>query len=434
MSPHQCKRPHISCHQTKTALRPDGVQVRLPLEHLFYVSLGGSRAMLDVEQLRLVGHRQPTVSLPRDYEPLRPTHFEVASIILAKGSVTTPERRRFVERICDLYPEARVEERLDTPHNRLELGDRDPLRLHRAGKHTLVFGELQSAVRFAQESGNACPNYWHFSPYGFCPYGCKYCYLAGTPGVKFSPSVKIYVNLPEMLLEIDRIAQRLRTPTAFYLGKLQDSLALDPLTAYSTVIVPFLAEHPWARLTLLTKSAHVERLLDLEHRGHSILSWSVNPPEVSAMFEENVPIIDERLQAMRRVAERGYPVRAIMMPIIPINGWQDLYAAFTRRLLETVPIQRLTLGGICIYRSARDLMERKMGRRNVISERLDVTSVAEDGRVRYSRRLRHEAYSLIIESARRLRPELEIALCLEERALWESTGLAGSIGRCNCGL
>ncbi len=390
--------------------------------------------MLGVEQLSLLGQRELTVSLPRDYAPVRPAHFEVARIILAKGSISNPERKRFVERICGLYPEAHVEERLDTPHNRLGPVDRDPLRSHRAGKRTLVFGELQSAVRFAQETGNACPNYWHFSPYGFCPYGCKYCYLAGTPGVKFSPSVKIYVNLPEILLEIDRIARRLLRPTAFYLGKLQDSLALDPLTAYSTVMVPFFAEHPWARLTLLTKSAHVDHLLDLEHRGHSILSWSVNPPEVSAMFEENVPSIEERLQAMRRVAERGYPVRAIMMPIIPIEGWQDLYAAFTRRLLESVPIQRLTLGGICIYRSARDLMERKMGRRNVISERLDVTSIAEDGRVRYSRRLRHEVYSLVTESARRLRPELEIALCLEERALWESTGLAESMGRCNCGL
>jgi len=298
-----------------------------------------------------------------------------------------------------------------------------------------VFGELESAVRFSEEKGNACPNYWHFSPYGFCPYGCRYCYLAGTPGVKFSPSVKIYVNLPEMLLEIDRIARRQQRPTAFYLGKQQDSLALDPLTAYSTVLVPFFAEHPWARLTLLTKSAHVDRLLDLEHREQSIPSWSVNPPEVSAMFEENVPSIDERLEAMRRVAERGYPIRAIMMPIIPIDGWQDVYRAFTERLLETAPIRRLTLGGICIYRSARDLMERKMGTRNLVSERIDRASpIAGDGRARYSRNLRHEVYSLIIASARRLRPDLEIALCLEEEALWESTGLRGSMGRCNCRL
>lgn len=355
-------------------------------------------------------------------------------IILAKGSISNPQRKRFVERICDVYSDIGVEERLDTPHNQLNLGTQEPLRLHQAGKHTLVVGELGSAVRFAQESGNACPNYWHFSPYGFCPFGCKYRYLAGTPGVKFSPSVKIYVNLPEMLLEIDRIAYKQQRPTAFYLGKLQDSLALDPLTAYSTVLIPFFAGHPFARLTLLTKSANVDRLLDPEHCGHSILSWSVNPPEISRMFEENVPSIENRLEAMRRAAEAGYPVRAIMMPIIPIEGWLDLYAAFTRRLLETVPIQRLTLGGICIYRSARDLMERKIGKRNAISERLDSASIAGDGRARFPRALRHGIYSTIIDTARRLRPDLEIALCLEERALWESTGLAGNIGRCNCGL
>jgi DNA repair photolyase len=391
--------------------------------------------MPNVEQLGPNGSRQPMVALPHDYEPVRPAHFDVGRIILAKGSVATPERKRFVERICDLYPEAPVEEHLDTSHNRLTLRERDPLALHKAGKHTLVFGELATAVRFAEERGNACPNYWHFSPYGFCPYGCKYCYLAGTPGVKFSPTVKIYVNLPEMLQEINRIAWMQCEPTAFYLGKLQDSLALDPLTAYSTVLVPFFAVHPWARLTLLTKSAHVERLLDLEHRGHSILSWSVNPPEVSATFEENVPSVDERLQAMRRVADRGYPVRAIMMPVIPIDGWYDIYRAFTRRLLEDAPIQRLTLGGICIYRSARDLMERKMGMRNVVSEHIDrVSPIAGDGRARYPRDLRHKVYSAIIESARRLRPDLEIALCLEERSLWESTGLSENLGRCNCGL
>ncbi|GAG19248.1 unnamed protein product, partial [marine sediment metagenome] len=48
--------------------------------------------------------------------------------------------------------------------------------------------------------------------------------------------------------------------------------------------------------------------------------------------------------------------------------------------------------------------------------------------------LRSEVYSLIIEGARRLRPDLELALCLEEQALWESTGLCGSLGRCNCVL
>jgi len=383
----------------------------------------------------LFGEAVSRPSLPTDYEPVRPAYFQVSQIYLAKGSVATPERRQFVEGICRLYPEVEVKECLDTPHNRIELDESDALALHRAGKQTLVFGELKTAVRFSQEEGNACPNYWHFSPYGFCPYGCKYCYLAGTQGIKFSPTVRIYVNLPEMLSEIDRIARRQGRPTAFYLGKLQDALALDLLTAYSAVLVPFFAEQPLARLTLLTKSAHVEQLLELDHRGHTILSWSVNPPEVCALFEANVPSVEERLEAMCRVAEKGYPVRAVMMPIIPIDGWQDIYTAFTRCLIETVPIQRLTLGGVCIYRGAWELMERKMGLGNAISAHIDDGSqTAGDGRARYPQVLRNRAYSLIIEAVRRLRPGLELALCLEERALWQSTGLEERLGRCNCVL
>lgn len=386
-------------------------------------------------QANLFNESSPVFSLPMDFEPVSPDFVKVSQIYLARGATSTPERRRFVERICRLYPEAELRQCPDTPHNRIELNKADALALHRTGKRTLVFAELKSSVRFSQEEGNACPNYWHFSPYGFCPYGCKYCYLAGTQGVKFSPTVKIYVNLPEILAEIDRTAMRLREPTAFYLGKLQDALALDPLTAYSAVLVPFFAQHPYARLTLLTKSTNIDRLLELEHRGHTILSWSVNPPEVCNIFEENVPSVEERLEAMCRVVSSGYPVRAVMMPIIPVEGWQGIYTRFTEHLVRTIPLQRLTLGGVCIYKGARNLMERKMGLDNAISTHIKGTCQGVgDGRARYSQALRSEVYSLIIETVRRLRPELELALCLEESELWHRTGLEAHMGHCNCVL
>jgi spore photoproduct lyase len=238
-----------------------------------------------------------------------------------------------------------------------------------------------------------------------------------------------------MLDEISRIAQRLKTPTAFYIGKLQDPLALDSLTAYSNILIPFFAEHPYARLTLLTKSANVDILLELEHQEHTILSWSVNPPEICHTFEENVPSMDERLEAMRRVASAGYPARVVMMPIIPVDGWQNMYTTFTRRLLETIPIQRLTIGGICTYRGARKLMEQKIGSNNPISNNIEtIWQRTGDGRARYSQALRQEIYSVIIKAVRHVCPELELALCLEERELWQNLGLEGNIGRCNCVL
>ena len=366
--------------------------------------------------------------------PRRPEYFHVERIVLAKGSNSSTKNICFVEDICRLYPNTEIIDHTNIPHNRIDLQENSPASRLDRGKRTLVFGEHKSAVRFSEEEGNTCPNYWHFSPYGFCFYGCKYCYLSGTKGVWHSPTVKIFLNLDEILDAIDKTACRTGKPIAFYLGKLQDGLALDILTGYSQILIPFFANHKFARQVILTKSGEVSQLLDLDHRGRTILSWSVNPPEIASRFEANVPPIESRLRAMKLCAGKGYPVRAVIMPVIPVDGWEKAYADFTRKLLSEVPIERLTIGGICIYRNAKELMETKLGRGNDISKNIDKSGFAGDGRARYPRDLRIKIYCRIIEAARETRPETELALCLEEYQVWKALGIEKSIGSCNCVL
>ncbi|MDY0168484.1 MAG: hypothetical protein RBS80_18185 [Thermoguttaceae bacterium] len=283
--------------------------------------------------------------LPAVYRPRPAAGFTPARIVLAKGSNGSPARCRLVDAICAAYPRAEVVEAFDTPHNRIRLRSDSPLDRHREGKQTLVLAEHHSAVRQSTENGNTCPNYWHFSPYGFCPYGCAYCYLAGTQGVWFSPTVKVFVNLPEILDQVDAIARRLGRPTAFYLGKLQDGLALDRLTGYSQEIVPFFAEHPLARLTLLTKSADVGNLLGIRHGGRTILSWTLSPQVVVEAYEPNTPSLEERLQAMEACAQAGYPVRAVIMPILPLPDWETIYGRFLVEVLRRVRLRGLRSHG-----------------------------------------------------------------------------------------
>jgi len=360
--------------------------------------------------------------------------FEPTWIILTRGCFITEERQAQADAICGAYPQAEVIEERHTPHNRVDLGEGDPVAALRCGKRTLVLGEHRSAVRRSREQGNTCPNYWHFSPYGFCPYGCRYCYLAGTPGVRFSPTVKVFLNLPEILTEMDRVAAHLAEPTAFYLGKLQDGLALDPLTGYSRTLVPFFAAHPYARMTVLTKSATIENLLNLDHRGHTILSWSLNPAEVIAAFEGGTPPLAKRIEAMKRCTEAGYPVRAVIMPIIPVPGWKGAYAKFLEGLLAEVPLDRITLGGICSYRAACSLMESQLGRANAVSDAFDPLGPSPDGRLRYAEPLRLALYRHMIGIIDARAPDLDIGLCLEEETVFQALGLAGAIGRCNCVL
>lgn len=369
------------------------------------------------------------------HQPRRPSHFEPDRIILASGCVDTPERATFVNRIVSLYPDAHIERRLDRTHNKIPPAVSGPLGRHVAGKKTLVLGIHKSAVRQADERGNTCPNYWHFSPYGFCPYDCQYCYLAGTRSVYISPAIKIFVNLPEIWAEIDRTARRLAVPTAFYLGKLQDALALEPLTGFVSTLVPRFAKHPYARLTLLTKAAEADDLVGLEHGGRTILSWSLNPPDIHARFERSVPAPDDRIAAMKNCADAGYPVRVNLMPILPVPGWQNLYGAFLDRLLTSVRISRLTFGGICIYPDARTLMECKIGCDNPISDALETSTFRrDDRRQRFPPATRAEMYRFLADRVRMLSPDTELALCLETPDVMETAGLSSSRGKCNCVL
>ena len=372
-------------------------------------------------------------STDNTYTPRRVECFEPSRIVLARDWDRTSSSRSLTEKILSLYPSILPEDCSNTAHPKILIDGSTPDEQHFAGKQTLVIGEHRSAVRLSSEEGNTCPNYWHFSLYGFCPYGCTYCYLAGTPGVKFSPSVKIFTNIDEVLNDIDKNVQKIARPTAFYHGKLQDGLALDPLTGYSRRLMPFFAEHPFARQILLTKSADVENLLDLDHNGHTILSWTLHPPEISEQFEPHTPPIVERLRAMKQCADAGYPIRVVLMPLIPVPEWLDQYVEFLEQLLSDIPIQRLTIGAICSYQAAYRLMNRKLGSTNVIAENMDCTQSA-DGRMRYPMALREKAYRRLIQAVRRLCPDLEIGLCLETHAAFDSLDMQDAIGRCNCVL
>jgi spore photoproduct lyase len=369
------------------------------------------------------------------YLPRRPAHFSPVRVVLARGSRSSPERRGLVDAVCRLYPEANVSDCDDVPHNRAPLPGSDPLEVHRHGKKTLVFGEHRSVVGLSEETGNCCPNYWHFSPYGFCPYGCTYCYLAGTRGVYFSPTVKIFLNLPEILGQIHRVACEAGRSTGFYLGKLQDGLALDPLTGYSRIMVPFFANHPLARLIVLTKAADVENLLDLPHGEHTILSWSLNPPEVGAEFERNTPPVECRIEAMRKCAAAGYPVRVVLMPIIPLTSWEPIYERFLVDFLRQVRPERITLGGVCSYPNALRLTQAKMGTSHAIAAGLGLRALkSADGRARYPLDLRVRIYQHLIGVIRDIRPDVTVGLCLEEQAVFEAVAMRRAIGRCNCVL
>ena len=358
------------------------------------------------EQLDLIP-RENVWELPRDYEPVVPNGFDVRQIFLCRGSLSTPERDSYVRRICCAFPTAEVVEQLDTVHNRVGLHEPEPTHRVARGKQTLVLGELSPKHAVWDGGGQEAP-YLHrrrLSLYGFCFYACRFCYLAGRDAVWHSPTVKIFVNLTEIMDEAERHIRRAEQPLEFCIGELQDGLSLDPLTAYSSVLVPFFAKQRDACLEVRTKSTAVERLLSLNHRQRILLSWTLNPPEVARVFEVGSPPVEERIAAMQRCAEAGYRLRASIMPVIPLGDWELSYLDFVARVLEQVPLERLALGGITMDERTRHLLELRMGTGNVISAHLRECS---DGQWHYSPALCRDLFQQISRLAKRIQSDTEV--------------------------
>ena len=61
-------------------------------------------------------------------------------------------------------------------------------------------------------------------------------------------------------------------------------------------------------------------------------------PEVADIFERNTPGVMARIDAMRRCAEAGYPVRAVLMPIIPVAHWAGGLRAFRGDVARIGPL------------------------------------------------------------------------------------------------
>jgi DNA repair photolyase len=297
--------------------------------------------------------------LLRNHEPQLPDHLEVEQIVLAKGSLATPSREAFARRICDLFPSAEVRTEPDTPGGRVRVPGQSVLARLERGKRILVLDELKSSVRSSAEEPSS-QNYWSFSTHTNCSYGCRYCYLAAARTVWFSPAIRVHVNLEEIIQEIDRVAYSQGSTTAFCLGRLQDALALEPLTGYSKVLVRFFSNHRFARQILATKSDSVDRLLELEHGGRTTLCWSLIPAEIADSLEVHVPSVESRIRAMKRCAEKGYPVRARIQPVFPKEEWRGAYVALVKNLVSELPLDRICFGGAYTNGRVKYLMKRRL--------------------------------------------------------------------------
>lgn len=174
---------------------------------------------------------------------------------------------------------------------------------------------------------------WRFDVAEGCPAHCSYCYLAGS--LAGPPIIRAYANLPEILAELPAAVghggvtslsdARAGEGTTFECSCYTDPLAIEHLTGHlAKSIAHFGAWDAPVQLRFTTKFDAVEPLLGLAHNRRTRIRFSVNATSAER-YEGGAPRMRDRLAALRRMAQAGYPVGLTVAPILRVPDWAGAY-------------------------------------------------------------------------------------------------------------
>ena len=296
-----------------------------------------------------------------------------------------------------------------------------------AGKRTLILARNRGDfMKLCPGAGaEICCNY-HVINYALnCHLECTYCVMQAFLN---NPALTIYTNVGDLMREVrDKVLRAPQRSFRIGTGETADSLALDGITGYSTRLVPMFRTLRNAVLELKTKSAQIANLQGLDHGGHTIISWSLNPRRIIREEELKTASLEERLAAARQCQMWGYRLGFHFDPLIWYEGWEQEYEEVVRDLFRAVDpagISWISLGCLRFTPHLKEIVRRRFPRSSVPNGEF---VPGHHGKLRYFRPIRDEMYSKMLAWIRARAPGAFVYLCMENRAAWErSFGIAPS--------
>ncbi len=287
-----------------------------------------------------------------------------------------------------------------------------------SGAWTLRRGSEYYAAR-----GTVCQDAWEIHSAWGCLHRCDYCHIGGF--------LNLMVNLEAFVEHLPGLLADNPGLQLYKYDNQTDTIAFEPEYGASELLVGFFAEQPDRYLMLYTKSDNVDHLLPLDHRGHTIVSFTISSPTVAREVEKNTPGTVERIEAAAKVEGAGYTPRVRFSPIVPVDGWRDENGFMVRELLSKVDPDIITMDllgwmnpeviGEIIDASLLDprFLE---GMRELFRSGPPGPQYYPTSKHIFPHELRREVYEFILDEIRRLDTRVRVALCNEAIEMWDELG------------
>ena len=253
-----------------------------------------------------------------------------------------------------------------------------------------------------------------------CPLDCSYCILQSY--FVHQPYLRVFVNLEEQLPGVlDLIESQPGRIFRVGTGEFTDSLAVDPMTHWSDLLLPRFSTLRNAVLELKTKTTRISRVLASKYRDRIIVSWSLNGPHLSAREEKGSASIRKRIEAAKQCQLEGFILGFHFDPLVPYPGWKDDYARTVELLdreIDPRGVIWISMGSFRFMPALKPIIRKRHPKSTVLNGEF---ILGLDGKIRYFKPIRIELYYFMRQLLETWHPDLGLYLCMESDEVWRSS-------------
>ena len=198
-------------------------------------------------------------------------------------------------------------------------------------KQYLIIG-VRKTLKYTANQENKVSDF--LAPYtsSGCSAMCLYCYLV----CNFNKCsyLRLFVNRQEMMNKLLKTTRNAEKDLVLEIGSNSDLVLENTITGNLEWTIENFSISKKGFLTFPTKFDMIEPLLDLNHRGRTIMRMSVNPEEIIRKVELGTSSLNARIKAVNQMCDAGYRVGLLIAPVVLVDNWEELYARLIEQLAD----------------------------------------------------------------------------------------------------
>lgn len=257
-----------------------------------------------------------------------------------------------------------------------------------------------------------CCNLLTLDSVNSCGFDCSYCsiqsfYKEGNIGFdkNFAHNLK---------------ALKLDSNKTYHIGTGQssDSLMWGNKNGNLQALLEFAKENPNVILEFKTKSNNINYLLQNYVPKNIICTWSLNTQTIIKNEEHLTASLSERIEAAKKLSQKGVLVGFHFHPIIRYEGYLKEYEEVYKTLLDTFSPNQVALISLGTLTFIKPVIK-KIRSRNFYSKILQMPFHDANNKLSYPLHVKKEMFSHAYESFKKWHDKVYFYMCMEDKSLWK---------------